>query len=38
MPPLNVANFRLQFSQAFNGVASFTGPLIASKVRPRSLD
>ncbi|KAL7419266.1 hypothetical protein Q5752_006103 [Cryptotrichosporon argae] len=31
MPPHNVANFRLQFSQAFNGVASFAGPLIASK-------
>lgn len=31
MPPHNVANFRLQFSQSFNGVASFTGPLIASK-------
>jgi FHS family L-fucose permease-like MFS transporter len=31
MPPINVANFRLQFSQSFNGVASFTGPLIASK-------
>lgn len=31
MPPLNVANFRLQFSQSFNGVASFSGPLIASK-------
>jgi FHS family L-fucose permease-like MFS transporter len=31
MPPTNVANFRLQFSQSFNGVASFTGPLIASK-------
>lgn len=28
---LNVANFRLQFSQSFNGVASFSGPLIASK-------
>lgn len=33
MPPIDVANFRLQFSQSFNGVASFTGPLIASKVR-----
>lgn len=32
MPPIDVANFRLQFSQSFNGVASFTGPLIASKV------
>ena len=31
MPPHNVASFRLQFSQSFNGVASFTGPLIASK-------
>jgi FHS family L-fucose permease-like MFS transporter len=31
MPPHNVANFRLQFSQSFNGVASFSGPLIASK-------
>jgi len=31
MPPHNVANFRLQFSQAFNGVGSFAGPLIASK-------
>jgi FHS family L-fucose permease-like MFS transporter len=31
MPPVNVANFRLQFSQSFNGVASFSGPLIASK-------
>jgi FHS family L-fucose permease-like MFS transporter len=31
MPPIDVANFRLQFSQSFNGVASFTGPLIASK-------
>lgn len=31
MPPAGVANFRLQFSQSFNGVASFTGPLIASK-------
>ena len=31
MPPINVANFRLQFSQSFNGVASFSGPLIASK-------
>lgn len=31
MPPVSVANFRLQFSQSFNGVASFTGPLIASK-------
>lgn len=25
MPPIGVANFRLQFSQSFNGVASFTG-------------
>jgi FHS family L-fucose permease-like MFS transporter len=31
LEPLNVASFRLQFSQSFNGVASFTGPLIASK-------
>ncbi|ORY34301.1 major facilitator superfamily domain-containing protein [Naematelia encephala] len=31
MPPHQVANFRLQFSQSFNGVASFSGPLIASK-------
>lgn len=30
MPPLKNANFRLQFSQSFNGVASFAGPLIAS--------
>ncbi|CAK9779878.1 major facilitator superfamily transporter [Cutaneotrichosporon oleaginosum] len=31
MPPIEIASLRLQFSQAFNGVASFTGPLIASK-------
>lgn len=31
MPPLNVANLQLQFSQSFNEVASFSGPLIASK-------
>ncbi|GMK56753.1 hypothetical protein CspeluHIS016_0305930 [Cutaneotrichosporon spelunceum] len=31
MPPVEIASLRLQFSQAFNGVASFTGPLIASK-------
>jgi FHS family L-fucose permease-like MFS transporter len=31
MPPVSIASLRLQFSQAFNGVASFTGPLIASK-------
>lgn len=31
MPPLEVASLRLQFSQSFNGVASFVGPLIASK-------
>ncbi|ORX36965.1 major facilitator superfamily domain-containing protein [Kockovaella imperatae] len=31
MPPRGFANFRLQFSQSFNGVASFSGPLIASK-------
>ncbi|KXS11378.1 MFS general substrate transporter [Gonapodya prolifera JEL478] len=31
MPPIKLANFRLQFSQSFNGVASFSGPLIASK-------
>ena len=31
MPPHNVANFRLLVSQAFNGVGSFAGPLIASK-------
>jgi FHS family L-fucose permease-like MFS transporter len=31
LEPLNIASFRLQFSQSFNGVASFTGPLIASK-------
>lgn len=31
MPPLSVASFRLQFSQSFNGVASFCGPFIASK-------
>ena len=31
MPPHEVAGLRLQFSQSFNGVASFTGPLIASK-------
>ncbi len=31
LEPLNVASFRLQFSQSFNGVASFAGPLIASK-------
>lgn len=31
MPPISIASLRLQFSQAFNGVASFTGPLIASK-------
>lgn len=31
MPPHGPANFRLQVSQSMNGVASFTGPLIASK-------
>jgi FHS family L-fucose permease-like MFS transporter len=31
MPPSGAASFRLQFSQSFNGVASFSGPLIASK-------
>jgi FHS family L-fucose permease-like MFS transporter len=31
MPDIRVASFRLQFSQAFNGVASFCGPFIASK-------
>jgi FHS family L-fucose permease-like MFS transporter len=31
MPDVRVASFRLQFSQAFNGVASFCGPFIASK-------
>lgn len=31
MPPVSISSLRLQFSQAFNGVASFTGPLIASK-------
>lgn len=31
MPPLEIASLRLQLSQSFNGVASFTGPLIASK-------
>ncbi|BEJ10906.1 hypothetical protein CspHIS471_0103280 [Cutaneotrichosporon sp. HIS471] len=31
MPPISIASLRLQFSQAFNGVASFSGPLIASK-------
>jgi FHS family L-fucose permease-like MFS transporter len=31
LEPLDIASFRLQFSQSFNGVASFTGPLIASK-------
>ncbi|KAG8857415.1 hypothetical protein FRB96_005714 [Tulasnella sp. 330] len=31
MRPGNTAAFRLQFSQSFNGVASFSGPLIASK-------
>ncbi|KAL7411828.1 major facilitator superfamily domain-containing protein [Mrakia frigida] len=31
MRPAATAALRLQFSQAFNGVASFSGPLIASK-------
>ncbi|KAG8984247.1 hypothetical protein FRB94_000338 [Tulasnella sp. JGI-2019a] len=31
MRPAKTAAFRLQFSQSFNGVASFSGPLIASK-------
>ncbi|KAJ7109564.1 major facilitator superfamily domain-containing protein [Mycena crocata] len=31
MPPVEVAAFRLNFSQSFNGVASFAGPFIASK-------
>ncbi|KAJ6532468.1 major facilitator superfamily transporter [Mycena capillaripes] len=31
MPPVQVAAFRLNFSQSFNGVASFAGPFIASK-------
>lgn len=31
MPPLEVASLRLQLSQSFNGVASFVGPLMASK-------
>ena len=31
MPPHEIAGLRLQFSQSFNGVASFSGPLIASK-------
>lgn len=31
MPPVSISSLRLQFSQSFNGVASFTGPLIASK-------
>lgn len=31
MPPVQVASLRLQVSQSFNGVASFAGPLIASK-------
>ncbi|TXT04398.1 hypothetical protein VHUM_04165 [Vanrija humicola] len=31
MPPVSVSSLRLQFSQSFNGVASFAGPLIASK-------
>ncbi|KAJ6615097.1 major facilitator superfamily transporter [Mycena sp. CBHHK59/15] len=31
MPPIEVAAFRLNFSQSFNGVASFAGPFIASK-------
>jgi len=31
MPDVRVASFRLQVSQSFNGVASFCGPLIASK-------
>ncbi|KXS14660.1 MFS general substrate transporter [Gonapodya prolifera JEL478] len=32
VPPVKYANLRLQFSQACNGVASFTGPLLASHV------
>jgi FHS family L-fucose permease-like MFS transporter len=31
MPPAGPAAYRLQFSQSWNGVASFVGPLIASK-------
>lgn len=31
------AAFRLNFAQSFNGLASFVGPLIASKVRPSQL-
>ncbi|WOO86053.1 Glucose/galactose transporter [Vanrija pseudolonga] len=31
MPPVSVSSLRLQLSQSFNGVASFAGPLIASK-------
>ncbi|WOO82889.1 Glucose/galactose transporter [Vanrija pseudolonga] len=31
MPPVSVSSFRLQLSQAFNGVAQFAGPFIAAK-------